>query len=151
MTTKTSTPALYEASSIYTLRSVTCYLCGVLFGLEDSYATRRRNDHREFSCPNGHSQAYIGKSKVEQERDAARELAQRESRRRELAERQAGWANDDAERARRSAAAYKGWATRIRNRIANGVCPCCNRSFTNVRRHMTTKHPDYTIPEVSEA
>src|SRR5690606_15231496 len=30
-----------------------------------------------------------------------------------------------------------------RQRFANGVCPCCNRSFTNVARHMRTQHPDY--------
>lgn len=33
---------------------------------------------------------------------------------------------------------------------ACGVCPCCNRSFTNVRRHMTSQHPDYTIPEPAD-
>lgn len=28
------------------------------------------------------------------------------------------------------------------DRVGKGVCPCCKRSFTNLRRHMTTKHPD---------
>lgn len=37
----------------------------------------------------------------------------------------------------------KGVVTRTRNRIANGVCPCCDRSFTNLQRHMASKHPDY--------
>ena len=27
--------------------------------------------------------------------------------------------------------------------MANGVCPCCNRSFENLRNHMHTQHPDY--------
>jgi hypothetical protein len=35
------------------------------------------------------------------------------------------------------------WARVDAYRIGNGVCPCCNRSFTNLRRHMTTKHPEY--------
>lgn len=142
MSTKTSTPAVYRTDVTYALRPINCYLCGVLFGMESGYDERRINDHRNFYCPNGHSQAYIGKSKVEQERDAARELAERESKRRVWAEKDAQYERDQAERARRSAAAYKGWATRIRNRISNGVCPCCNRSFTNVRRHMSTQHPD---------
>jgi hypothetical protein len=27
--------------------------------------------------------------------------------------------------------------------VANGVCPCCNRTFQNLARHMAGKHPDY--------
>lgn len=146
MTTRTSAPAWYSPTFTYTLRGQTCIDCGVLFGLEAHYDDERKQDHKSFSCPNGHSQHYVGKTDVQiahEERDAARQLAARESRRRQLAQ-------ADAEHARRSAAAYKGWATRVRNRIANGVCPCCNRSFTNVRRHMESQHPDYTIPEPTE-
>ena len=45
--------------------------------------------------------------------------------------------------AERSAAAYKGHLTRVKRRVGNGVCPCCNRTFKNLADHMTTKHPDY--------
>ena len=31
-------------------------------------------------------------------------------------------------------------------RIHKGVCPCCNRSFTNLKRHMETKHPEHPSP-----
>ena len=27
-------------------------------------------------------------------------------------------------------------------RVHNGVCPCCNRSFQNLQKHMKTKHPE---------
>jgi ssDNA-binding Zn-finger/Zn-ribbon topoisomerase 1 len=30
-----------------------------------------------------------------------------------------------------------------KTRTANGVCPCCNRAFVQLQRHMETKHPDY--------
>lgn len=30
---------------------------------------------------------------------------------------------------------------RIRERVQAGVCPCCNRTFQNLARHMATKHP----------
>lgn len=33
---------------------------------------------------------------------------------------------------------------RLKKRVQNGVCPCCTRSFTNLRRHMATKHPEHT-------
>jgi hypothetical protein len=47
---------------------------------------------------------------------------------------------DQFEGAQASARAYKGHNTRIKNRIKNGVCPFCNRSFADVRAHMASKH-----------
>lgn len=126
------------------IRALNCARCGLTFGISKSFERFRREDKREFYCPNGHEQFFPGKTKAEiaqEERDAARELAARESNRRRLAE-------QEAAHERRVAAAHKGWNTHIRNRIANGVCPCCNRSFTNVLRHMTTQHPDFQIPAV---
>jgi Asp-tRNA(Asn)/Glu-tRNA(Gln) amidotransferase A subunit family amidase len=32
---------------------------------------------------------------------------------------------------------------RIRDRVGAGVCPCCNRTFKQLARHMQAKHPDY--------
>lgn len=122
-----------------TIQATECGECGVVFGLGSAFVKNRLNDHKAFYCPNGCNVSWSGPSKVEQERDAARSLAEREGIRRRRAE-------AEAEHQRRSAAAQKGWNTRIRNRIANGVCPCCNRSFENVRRHMTTQHPDFVVP-----
>jgi len=129
------------------IRSMACPNCGLVFGISVEFELNRREDHRSFYCPNGHPQGFYGPSTIEEERDAARQLAEREARRRRWAEEDAEYQRKQAEHARRSAAAYKGWATRVRNRIKNGVCPCCNRSFSNVRRHMATQHPDYQIPE----
>ena len=39
--------------------------------------------------------------------------------------------------------AEKGAKTKLKNRIANGVCPCCTRSFQNLQRHIETKHPEF--------
>lgn len=33
---------------------------------------------------------------------------------------------------------------RVRKRAHSGVCPCCQRSFANVLRHMKSKHPNVT-------
>jgi len=33
--------------------------------------------------------------------------------------------------------------TRMTNRIAFGVCPCCHRHFDNLQRHIATKHPEF--------
>lgn len=32
---------------------------------------------------------------------------------------------------------------RHKKRAAPGLCPCCNRSFVGLSRHMKTKHPQY--------
>lgn len=34
-------------------------------------------------------------------------------------------------------------------RASAGACPCCQRSFSNMARHMKTKHPDF-IAESTE-
>ena len=31
--------------------------------------------------------------------------------------------------------------------VSGGACPCCNRSFENLARHMATKHKDYVKRE----
>ena len=48
---------------------------------------------------------------------------------------------DHIEAKRRGEKAAK---TRIKNRIAAGVCPCCNRTFQNLAKHMAGQHPDFT-------
>lgn len=58
--------------------------------------------------------------------------------------------NNEREKVRyrtRQLAAQKGVTTRIKNRIANGVCPCCQRTFKNLARHMKGQHPNYTNPD----
>jgi hypothetical protein len=46
--------------------------------------------------------------------------------------------------AEHSARAYKGQATRLRNRAKAGVCPCCKRTVSQLARHMASKHPDFS-------
>ena len=38
---------------------------------------------------------------------------------------------------------YKNERNAILQRVAEGVCNCCNRKFVNVARHMKTKHPAF--------
>lgn len=50
-------------------------------------------------------------------------------------------AQAQAERDQRLAAERE--LKKIQTRVKGGVCPCCNRSFVQLTRHMKTKHPDY--------
>tara|TARA_Y100000310_G_scaffold338946_1_gene430083 strand:- start:1163 stop:1354 length:192 start_codon:yes stop_codon:yes gene_type:complete len=50
---------------------------------------------------------------------------------------------DERDAAEKTASTYKGQVTKLKNRAKAGVCPCCNRTFQNLSRHMETKHPDF--------
>jgi hypothetical protein len=123
-----------------TLTVVDCCNCGILFGVPQDLDKRNRANHRStFWCPNGHEQHYSGPTEAQKLRDElARTERQRDCAR---ASADAGW--DQARAAERSASAYKGRVTRLKNRAAAGVCPCCTRSFENLHRHMESQHPDF--------
>lgn len=113
----------------------TCFKCGVLFAMTSDYRNNRRRKRDTFFCPNGHSQHYVGKTDTEKLKEAqARETALRD---------QLAAATRDAELTRVA-------LLRDRARFAAGACPCCNRTFENVRRHMSTQHPDYDVTRIAK-
>lgn len=114
------------------LETETCCNCGMVFAMPDDYQRRRRNDHGNFYCPAGHAQHYTGATA---EQKLKRELERKEV---ELADARSR-ANRMAEERNAVAKAHR----KMRTRIANGVCPCCNRSFGNLRQHMHSEHPEY--------
>lgn len=118
---------------------VWCYLCGVPFGMERGYmAERKRNHSLNFYCPNGHGQVYAGET---EEKRLKRLLDYQRDRNAQLtAER------DQIEASRR---AYKGQATKLRNRTLAGECPICGQHLRDLARHMGRQHPDEQ-PETEE-
>lgn len=126
-----------ETFAGYTKLEVEVCTCGVLFAAPEHMLDKRREDGKSFYCPNGHSLVYGSenaklKAQLQRERDRAGRLAAR---------------LDQTEASRR---AYKGQATRIKNRVSKGVCPCCNRSFRDLARHMKSKHPDFAAERPQE-
>ncbi len=118
-----------------------CPNCGIVHGIPRSFADECRKDGTRYYCPNGHSLGWH-----DTDLDRERKRGDRMQSRAVAAERSSERNRQLAEFERRSAAAHKGHMTRLRNRIANGVCPCCSRSFTNVARHIASQHPDYALP-----
>lgn len=114
-----------------TLESTYCAACGVVFAAPECLLRQRREEGGSFFCPNGHSLRYT-KSEVQKLRD-----------RLDRAEARVQFQSDQREAAERSAAAQRGANTKLRKRIAAGVCPCCHRSFSNLQRHMSGQHADY--------
>ncbi|CAI9417222.1 hypothetical protein [Nocardioides sp. T2.26MG-1] len=113
-----------------------CARCGVVFGIPKDLEARRREDHGSFYCPNGHSMVFSGLTQAEKEARAARERADRLSA-------ALGAQRDQAEAARREAAEAKASEVRLRWRVGNGVCPCCQRTFRALASHVATKHPEF--------
>ena len=119
-----------------TLTIVECPGCHMDFGITPNFESARRADHKTFWCPAGCAQSYPGKSEAEKLRDRLRS-----------AEAQLTHTRDQLQATEYQRRAQKGQNTRLKNRIAAGVCPCCNRSFQDLRRHMAGQHPDYTHEE----
>lgn len=114
-----------------TLVPTSCAACGITFGLPAPYEIARRQDGREFYCPNGHHLAWS-----ESELDRTRVALARGTQ--ELDQAKAGARDALAERDAALAALLA-----HQQRVANGVCPCCNRSFRDLLRHMRDQHPGY--------
>jgi hypothetical protein len=110
--------------------SIQCCSCGCHFGLDEYMYKRRLEDKKDFYCPNGHPQSY-----TESEADQLR-------KERDRLKQQIAYKDDLVKAAERQVVAAKGQITKLKKRAKAGVCPCCNRTFSNMAAHMKTKHPD---------
>lgn len=138
--------AANSRTHVVTINPHDCPSCGVTYGLSEEYEARRRKDGRSWKCPNGHFVGYT-KSDLDREREA-REAAEREAAaaaaEARAARRQLKDERTRHESTRRSLSATKGVVTRVKRRVGKGVCPCCNRTFRDLARHMESKHPEYS-------
>ena len=112
---------------------VACYSCGARFGIGSGLYRRAVTDAQgTIHCP------ACGKESCWNESESSRLRKQLEARDRELREqkcevlRQKQMVEIEHKNFERA-------AKRLR-RVQNGVCPCCNRTFSNLARHMATKH-----------
>lgn len=118
-----------------------CFRCGTLFWMADSVHRRAKQKGETFWCPNGHGQVYC-----ETEVAKLQKQLEQQKKRTEWAEGEAERQRERVEQRDRSLAAQRGANTKLRNRIANGACPCCKRNFANLQRHMKTQHPEFALP-----
>lgn len=127
--------------------TITCGTCKEEFAIKTELYNVLRRNQQTFYCPHGHKRYYpLGpteEDKLRQERDRlTQQLAQKDDA--IAAERRRGDSlRDQRDYEQRRVAAAKGQVTRLKNRAAAGVCPCCNRSFQNLQRHMAHQHPGF--------
>lgn len=117
-----------------------CGICGVIFALDENFADARRDDHADWRCPNGHIFHWAQKSEKEKLRE---ELEFERNRRARLASRldqtQSELRGTKAARTR-----FKNERDSLKRHAVAGVCPHpeCHRHFTNLERHVASKHPE---------
>lgn len=123
------TQALMEFSDTLTITS--CW-CGIRLAVPTNlYRYARNHEGKSIYCPLGHT--FVFNHTTEQEN---RELKDRLERARDLAQD----LREQRDRERFRVRALKGVVTRTKHRAANGVCPFCTRTFSNVQRHVEHKH-----------
>jgi hypothetical protein len=137
-----------------TLTTVPCCDCGVTFGIEPAFDAARRNDHKTFYCPNGHSLSYHQESKaerLERELAAQRDLTAREKHWREQAEARVRDVRLEKEHVEHRLRGTKSVVTRMKRRTAAGRCPCCSHQFKDLEKHMKDRHPKWDPDRAAEA
>jgi hypothetical protein len=121
-----------------TLVEIQCANCITHFAMDEALQRRCRETGREFYCPNGHTNWYKDNelTRLRKEREQLKQEA-------ESARKQKLWAESQYQTEKQSHSATKGQLTKTRKRIANGVCPCCHRTFKQLASHMAHKHPGF--------
>lgn len=114
-----------------------CGVCAVLFAMPEVLRDKALADHSKgFWCVNGHKLFFQGKTEAQKLQERLDDERRRSAR-----------IAADRDQIQASLSATKGQVTKLRKRVAAGVCPCCGRTFQQLARHMENKHPDYATPE----
>lgn len=125
--------AIAYLTDTYSIECSCCHAgCGIPIVMSASTAKRLRESHEWFYCLNGHQQHFTGETEAERLKKLL-----------EAQKRDADWQRSRREQTERQLSAARGQITKIKNRVGNGVCPCCNRTFQSLMQHMSTKHPEF--------
>lgn len=109
-----------------------CCRCGMPFAITQDFKERRIKDHEGFYCPRGHRQYYIGKTEEEKLREKL-----------EIKNIEINRVYSENATLKLEKNQVKKSYNRMRQRIKNGVCPCCNRTFQNLLEHIKKQHPNF--------
>ncbi len=116
-----------------TLTKITCGKCGGCYAIAERYRQEKQDETGHWHCPYCQQQwGFYGKTEAQKQRHRA-----------EVAESRERAAQCRTRAMERSRNALKGVVTKTKRRIGKGVCPCCNRTFQDLQRHMAGKHPEY--------
>lgn len=112
------------------MTEMNCGTCGIDFMVPERWREERKKTGEGWYCPNGHCRVY----KETRLQEVERELKQERQR----SAMEAASRRSEEQGRLRAERELK----RITKRVNAGVCPCCNRTFQNLARHMKTKHSE---------
>jgi len=117
-----------------------CCVCGVVHAIPQVMWENCNRNGGYWYCPNGHHIGWDKKDSKSVNDKLRSEIAQLQS--------SVAYERNRVESEKRKTAAAKGSLTKMVKRIENGVCPCCHRSFQNLKRHIANKHPRFIEADV---
>jgi len=120
------------------MKATDCCMCGITFAMTKNYYNDRLEDGNGFYCPAGHEQIFTDSEVQKLEREIKWKDKQLERTQYLL-----NSAKGMLRYTENSLRSTRGAHTKTKKRIANGVCPCCKRSFRQLARHMHTQHPEF--------
>lgn len=132
------------------LKVVNCCGCGGTYAMAADYLDKRQRDGGSWQCP----YCRMGTAYCETETDKLKKALERQKESTAYQRREKEEYLQQRNTLERSRNGMKGVLVREQNKLArirNGVCPCCNRHFKNVKRHMDSQHPHYKVNIESEA
>lgn len=124
------------------LTTINCK-CGGTYAINERYREEKARTGGYWHCPYCECSWGYGEgenARLKKEVEAAK-------KREQMANQRADDWRVRADHEGRRAAAARGQVTKLKNRVGKGVCPCCNRTFANLQRHMQGQHPDWA-PDV---
>jgi DNA repair exonuclease SbcCD ATPase subunit len=137
------------SSTTVTYAKCVCPVCGIHYALDESFSNEKYKVNGSWYCPNGHSLVFT-QSKADK---LAKELEAKQKQLTSEFENRVYYQNRLLETQKqlditdRTLKASKTRLKKTKQRVAAGVCPCCNRSFQNLHRHMNGQHPGYAKGE----
>lgn len=128
----------FTKTETYHIEDMEC--CGSSFGIPHGMYEHLQKTNKWFSCPFCKKDwQFTNKTREEKLKD---ELAQKQGHINDLLG-ELSLEKAATRRAKHQTNAQKGAKTKLQNRIAGGVCPCCNRTFKQLASHMKSQHPEY--------
>jgi hypothetical protein len=129
------------------MSDIECIHCHTTFAVTKEAHDSLRQKGNLFWCPLCHgNMVYNGGGEVG---ELKKKLAEAE-RQREWHKQRAADERLAREQTERRLSAQRSATKRVTNRVKNGVCPCCTRTFANLRDHMKTKHPNFTAEKMEQ-
>ena len=121
------------------LTTINCGTCGGVYAISERFRREKRDNGGYWNCPYCKCRWGFGESELDRVRKELK--SETDCLTRERSRHDQTRADRDHKEAQRRA--EKAAKTKIQRRVGAGVCPCCKRHFTNLERHMKTKHPNF--------